>query len=335
MTKHPTLFIIPIYNIQIDQPLGDSYQINNGLYLSNDKDFIESLITERFKRIIGGLEYSGLTEYSDCVAYSISQEEVTSSNIDDFLTQKIMFTKAFLKELWMIKDHAANLALGYVQVPYYKPSGLHIPITKDGMVHSNQYSLSNYSLANGRTDNIIYSIDEIAQAVKYGVDRKIAKLGESSNSTKYLNLISRISRATYFLGLARVLPDLGLRIAQYCSVLECLFASDNHELKHKLSERTALFLSDDANKRKEIYDVVSDSYKIRSKVIHGDKLSSKHAEKLEGISVECDNIIRMVMIKLQETPELDKFFREVNTNSVKKEFDLYFLDKILESSEGK
>jgi hypothetical protein len=52
---------------------------------------------------------------------------------------------------------------------------------------------------------------------------------------------SRISRATRFIGSARLDRHPAIKVAHYCSALESLFSTDSSELTHKLSERVALF----------------------------------------------------------------------------------------------
>lgn len=69
--------------------------------------------------------------------------------------------------------------------------------------------------------------------------------------------------------IARSESVLPLKIMNYCSVLECLFTSDNTEVTHKVAERFARFIGKDFEDRKRLFKLVKDTYKIRSKAVHG------------------------------------------------------------------
>jgi hypothetical protein len=320
---------MPIFDIGFDHVIEEGYEINHGLRLTNDSEFIESLISPAVRNSIGNLEYQGLVGISKCIVYSIEKVKLNHETIDDYLCQKITLTQQFLKDLWMEKDHAANATLGFAISPYNIPSKIIQTYTIFPIVHSNSFSLLNYSLANGESPFITYSQKELESALLYGKGNEPMHYKDTLYSEKALNVASRTTRAIYFLDLARNMADLGFRISHYCSALECLFASGTTELKHKLGERIALFLSNDKEKRNEIYKTISTAYNIRSRVVHGDAVTKKMLKDLTSTSQECDRLIRLILQKIENSPELDKFYREVHSGNqrekINKEFEEYFL----------
>lgn len=66
---------------------------------------------------------------------------------------------------------------------------------------------------------------------------------KSSNSTRW-------DRAFYFILCARSAAILPMRIAFYCTSLECLFSTSNSEVIHRVSERVALFLGGQLKREK-------------------------------------------------------------------------------------
>jgi hypothetical protein len=50
------------------------------------------------------------------------------------------------------------------------------------------------------------------------------------------------------------------------------------------------------------------AYNIRSKTVHGDKLSSKDVERATELSTACDNFLRQTLIKIWSSQKLVELF---------------------------
>lgn len=116
------------------------------------------------------------------------------------------------------------------------------------------------------------------------------------------NEINRLERCFNFLSNARENPYLPLKIALYMSAFETLFATpeDKAEINHKISTRTAQYLSGDLAERKAITKKIKDAYNIRSTFFHGQAQSSKLADiaKIGVHSVIVDELLRKVLKKV-------------------------------------
>jgi hypothetical protein len=119
---------------------------------------------------------------------------------------------------------------------------------------------------------------------------------------------------------------VGVRIGAYVSCLEALFSTDSAELSHKLSERVAVFLSDDPEERVTIYREVKLAYAVRSKIVHGDEMEAKHHVKLLQISSSCDNLLRRVFVRVLKDEAAAKLLR-----AAKNDIDVFFLERTLGS----
>jgi Apea-like HEPN len=135
---------------------------------------------------------------------------------------------------------------------------------------------------------------------------------------------ARFSRFLYFLSGARIQEDISVRLSQYMTTLEVLFGTDPSELVHKLSERVAFFLGEDAPSRRRIFDIVRNAYKIRSKIVHGDAVAAKDIEKARDISSEVDQLVRKVGLKILADPELKERF-----NRNKENLEEYFTELVM------
>jgi len=90
--------------------------------------------------------------------------------------------------------------------------------------------------------------------------------------------------------------------------MESLLSSDPAELSHKLSERVALLLGKQLTDRKHIYATMKAAYSIRSKTVHGDKLSPNDVKRVTELSTTCDNFLRQTLIKIWSSQKLVELF---------------------------
>jgi hypothetical protein len=102
--------------------------------------------------------------------------------------------------------------------------------------------------------------------------------------------------------IARKKPDdkmIDLMIAA-----EALFLPESDELTYKLSMRTAYMLERSKQKRREVYSLMKDAYKIRSRIIHGatpvlpfkDRTSGQRYN-MQGFTVQVEELLRRALKK--------------------------------------
>jgi hypothetical protein len=133
-----------------------------------------------------------------------------------------------------------------------------------------------------------------------------------------------LARALKLLKQARATHEVPLKISNYVIILECLFCGDLGEISHKVSERTAMFVENEATARLDVYRFVSQSYKIRSRYVHGQPLPSKVKQPASLLSTaeQIDGIVRRALIKFV------KFHPEYITTKSEEERKNWF-DKML------
>ncbi len=327
MKSLKALFVAPIYNLKISEPLGEGLDLPFGLKLTNDKALINSLVSdEGFRSAIGEIEHRAITSIADAIVYSIKSCDLNTVDVDCHVSQELMYVTIFLLNMWHVKEHAADVQFGFIELPYSLRNSKVLRPYAPKIYHANTLTNSTYVLASGKKDVISFNRDELNRAIERGSNTKTVSYDDSLFTESMKENNTRMTLASYYMTLALGLPDLGLRITQYCSALESLFASGTTELKHKLSERAAMFIGENKKDKSQIYDCIAKAYNIRSRVVHGDFPSTSDIKKLNEISVGCDNILRRVFTKLFENEEYDKFYRIKQTESVKKEFELLFFN---------
>jgi hypothetical protein len=88
-------------------------------------------------------------------------------------------------------------------------------------------------------------------------------------------------------------------------VLEALFGADNgQEISYRLSQRAAFFIGNSSEESKDIFKKVKSSYTVRSKTIHGMRLSKLTPEKSEESILIAEEVIRKSLKKIFSNDEL-------------------------------
>lgn len=328
-----TLFVTSVFKLKINENLRSGIEFYDGIKLTNDFEFISQLITKDLKNAIGELEFNCLTGKADCVFYSIKEVNVNANNVDRLLCDFMANCKIFLNDLWLIKDNCADLMMGYVEFPYFKPSFILTPITTTPTIHSNCLN-GGYTLADGKYETKVeYSIEELHDGINLFKNDNITRIPfhESSQlNTFHKNNFSRISLSHILTKTARVQTDLVIKVSQYSNALEALFSSESSELTHRLAERISFFLESEFTKRIELYNQVKTIYSIRSIAAHGLLINKQKLKELESISINADNLLRRLFIKIHNEKELDYLFRK-RTNDNNRLMNEYFQKLIFNS----
>ncbi len=314
------LFITNVESLKIATNLGRGDKITDKIFITNDRPFIEDLLTPAFGQIAGSLEAYYLRN-SEAVAYSI---EETPSSLDHeaaiaFILERLAEVRVFLQMLWMVKDNSVNIDLGYLEYPY-----------KDNKAFKTNVSRNSFAnvFSTAAAEDLVteFTRDELRMArhllrdLKMTIDRR----PQIAADERY----TRFDRAFYFVQAARASSDLGVKIANYCICFETLFSTDSQEISHKLAERIACFLEKTSAPRLDLFHSIKKSYAIRSRVIHGGKGSSRLREQLKEGSISCDNILRRILVRILNDPSLQRYFREPIPD---KDAEEYFVSLVLGS----
>ncbi len=329
MIKSNALLICHVDNIEFPEDLGNGIDIGKNIKLTNNRQTISNLLNDDFQLTIGKLESNSLSN-SKAVFYSIEKIEISEENHDEILCDFLAYCKLFLTELWLIKDHCADIMIGFVNYPFLQVnSSIKLP-TIPKTTHSN-------ILTGGFTDSqgnahkkVIFSKKDL-EMISLSDDFKNKVIVPFSESSKKYTLLEkgtpRLTLANLFLQMARYQHDLGVKISLYGTAFETLFSTDNTELSHKLSERIASFLGTNSESKIKLFAEVKSIYSIRSTVVHGSPLN-KTPQEIAKWSERADNILRLCLTKINSKKELDKFYRRIDHK--KEDFEDYLIALVFE-----
>lgn len=312
------LYITALSEVSIPEPLGSGFRVCEKYFLTNDSSIVAGLLTPQMQSVIGRLESHYLMTAPAAFycrppfesAYKTHEQALAALNTH------LRVTQAFLFALWFVKDHAINFELGFLKHPQPRK------VKEDG-VTSNALAVRVSNLE-GENPVTSLSLAELRAARKI-FDQFVP--AENQVFTKLPVDSIRFERATHFVSAARAASTMGIKVANYVTALEALFATDTQELSHKLSERVALFLGGSLAERLEIFTSVKAAYKLRSRVLHGDRLAKKDAASIAAIAKEVDAIARRALVQLLASPTLYELF-EGSSEAI----DAYFLNAVLEKN---
>ncbi|MDA2309888.1 hypothetical protein [Bacillus cereus group sp. MYBK35-2] len=212
----------------------------------------------------------------------------------------------FSNALWFVKDNSVT--------PYFATLSSDCEIEPESLRRNVYYSDSETKY----DTNISFTIAEINEAMKWYqelyklADKKKAEEINIDDNADLVNMSSFISfeipsfqRALYFLDNARRTDFLPAKIANYISILECLFAVSGNNT-HKVAERTAAFSGKNNEERIAIFENVVKIYNTRSLYLHGSEIKNDTQNSLPNASKIIDDIVRKVLIKIITVhPELN------------------------------
>ncbi|MCM2249576.1 MAG: HEPN domain-containing protein, partial [Geothrix sp.] len=213
---------------------------------------------------------------------------------------KLNQVKYFHNCLWVASDNSIDNELGFL-------------VVKNG----NKFQTCSNFIANNFSNAEGLHIPTKLTDDLFNISRKVFnafivnKAPGDPSTTNFQKNVPRLYRAHYSIQAARSAPDIAERIAFYCTALETLFSTNSAELSHQLSERTAVFLSNDPETRLEIYKNVKAAYSIRSKSVHGDVIKNTN-EQLMETSKSIDEILRACFVTAISNREASQAFDSSN-----------------------
>ncbi len=305
-------FVTALIHLDISQDLGRGDKLDETTFITNSRLTISDLIDDHVSRIIGILESKAIRN-AKAVIYGTHTIPDDTSPLE-YLDHQLANLSNFQSTLWMIKDNSVTSELGY----------LIYDIRGASTVTSN-FLATKFSTATGKFVDVAFNREELRAARK--LYREAIIIDENPfliKGTRLSRETTRTERALYFLQTARNYYDLGLKIAAYCSGFEALFSTSQAELAHQLSERVACFVAEERSNRLPIYRQIKEAYGIRSRIIHGGILRPSAIDKLPDIASNCDEFMRMIMVKILRDDETRKVFE-----ARPEDLDEYMLTRLL------
>lgn len=296
------LYITALKNIKVSGEFGRGLVLGDTGFFTNDRTIVNGLLTQLFIRTIGTLEYNYLIN-SQAVIYSIRDIPDINSSEEGikYLNYNLALTQQFLMCLWLVKDNSVNCDIGFLEYPY---KGARPQISNN----SRSAYFSNSSL---KFEEVSFDREEIKKArdiYSNQISKRPPDTQVSGMDFLVLKDSTRMQRVWYFTQGARASPDLGIKISNYMTCFESLFSTDPSELSHKLSERVACFLGLTPAEKHEIYNDIKVAYKIRSKTVHGDRISKPSVAEIASISSRCDDLLRKAINKIWADQNLFNLF---------------------------
>ena len=303
-------FIQPTRGLKVQENLGGGISFSPQFYLTNDRTRIAKLIDPGIT--VGmGLHFTDDTLRSEAVFYL--EDDVSQADYDRGLfgvDEFVHYCMEFLLSVWTVKDHAIDLLPAILKISPPGKNPTH-------QVHS--FGQLNFN-ASGKSDPIEFSLEEIRIACKYNQDwvqkltrqsgPKTISAAPSQAQTNFQSGSSRLFRFLCLLDRARTIPDLGVKIGLLCGGMESIFSSGSSEITHRVGERVAFFLEADGEKRKQVYDRVTEAYGIRSAVLHGDQIGKEKLPKLSDVCVQTEEILRQSFRKIILDPDKFRLFTD-------------------------
>ncbi|MUV07186.1 hypothetical protein GOP80_08330 [Planococcaceae bacterium Storch 2/2-2] len=327
------LFFAPIHNMNFGpgerRKLGEKGISVSNYYQSVKKILNSNIVTEN----IGTFD---LNEFNwDSVSYYIAKgkisgfDEQKESRIGVELIVSLMKeAETFLSEIWYEEDNGAYLRNVFLII-YNRD-------LSDGYLYRrgsiNQFTLSSKSesflVKEQSIRNTLEKFDRLLPAL-VEVDKFKGLFPEDMSCVKYDPIATAFyrkgtmseERAFLNIYLARISIIPQIKISFYMIALESMLASNEKNLRKKISYRSALLVSRNEQEVEKYLLLSKEAYDIRSKSLHGDDLKKEQlqSEIMYEISNEMDTLLRKVFQSERVgTTEKRKLIQELDEEYNKK-----------------
>ncbi len=304
------IFITALLDLKIKGVLSNPVKITENTFLTNNSNHIEKFLKQNARISIGSIETGLLLNGSPVIFRELDVDGVPESHIElqDFFRDAL----AFLTALWMFKDNSVNFELGFA----ISQKKLHI--------HSNSMAF-HYWTKTGEKDPMLIDQDLLGDvASKCFNNFRGIKTKDEPVSVYQQKSTSRLNVAVSLLQQARSTSDLGVKIANYCSFFESILSTSSSELSHQMAERAAFFLRNKPTERLAHYKRSKRAYAVRSKIVHGDKISNGQLKDILDIADHCDEMARELLSLSLDNKEFNDALKS-NSND---DLDNLMLNKI-------
>lgn len=188
---------------------------------------------------------------------------------------------------WSMQDNAAQLArLAHLTLWLVRPTSLTF-----GMVADAEQQGPEWITRNITPYSQVYPMPESSHEEHTGADLETARALFQALQSATLNGPLQIAA----LITTKALIDLTweIRFLLMWLVMECLFGpKDGREISFRISQRVALFLEKDEAKARELFEQVKESYRWRSKIVHGFRLEKLMDEKSRSLLQDLERLVR-------------------------------------------
>ena len=246
--------------LDIDGSLGRGIQFVDKFFITNDKNYIRSIVDSRSVEQIGTLEYNFLMEGP--IAY-FKIDELDESAFWQTSVNLLNVLSNFENSLWLSQDSCVGHEVGF--------------ICNDRRVTSVRHG-GHLTLASGLTEPLHCSaaaFSEIVRQIRPGIQKIDFSKTYKTHNTKS---VSRSWLALHLIGYAQQTVFIPNKIAFYCSAIEALLSTSQAELSHQIAERVSVLTKDNGS-RIETYRFMKKCYGLRSKYIHGATVSLTKSDK--------------------------------------------------------
>lgn len=179
--------------------------------ISNEEQFLKDFFTQETVSIVGAGN-SVSTMKMKTYIYNVFTVSKDTFKEEQLLSYLLKCCTILSNALWLIKDNSVRFNIGHLK---YTDN---ITVT----VHSN-FVNSIYTNLIGEKNTTKFSREEIIEAIKYF--SFFFNLYSKSKKDEDIHAeVDRMTRAFYFIDLARKNYNIGMKISLHCSAFECLFS---------------------------------------------------------------------------------------------------------------
>ena len=295
------VYVTSFRQLELPERLRGDVRLLPFINITNDSAVRARLLTDEFSHFAGAIELGHLRAAPNLVFGELGASEMGGLPPDRFLVMLLLWIGGLFDNAWLLKDHAMRCEGAYLT---------HRPVGGRATWTSN-FLPTRPSLADGTVDHTItMSADELKAWSQKNAHVESYLHDADSGRFRFMMQkgFARSGRAMRFVKAARSAPDLAFKIAHYCGALETLLTTENAELAHKLSERSALLLGRRGYDRLTVFRTVKKAYGVRSKLVHGDTLQARQVEELPSIAVRLDEYLRTILNAIFESDSLQRVF---------------------------
>jgi hypothetical protein len=306
-------YVTAINHLKIASDLGRGDKLDDSTFITNNRSIISKLVDQRVIPVMGTLEWSAISE-AKTVIYGRYEIDSNAQDSIAFLTSRLFWTKFLFHALWLVLDNAADNDLGF------------LICDADGVpTVSSNFIATGISKADGTM--VVTEISRQQLQTARSLYRKFSLDGRAgmNYTTRLVKHSNRLERALYHIQGARHSSDIALKLVNYCTAAESIFASSSPqgELAHQLSERLACFLEGPGRSRVETYNLFKRAYRFRSRVTHGAAIADKELEEVKRLSFICDDMLRRSIRRLLDDEDLIERFE------LEDKFNDFFITSLL------
>lgn len=273
-----------------------------GVNLSNDIDSVlNGIDKQKLINSIGTIGFSALCREklffffdSQYVNTEITRHQFALNTLESGHLK----CKHFMSLLWLIKDCSVFSATGIIYDFLENDNAtnnLDKTITNDSFQYDEVYISTQDIIDLVAIYMKLNSLSEIVTIARPAVSQGAnVAFGAYVDYTK----LNRIDRAMIMIAEARSTSLLPLKISFMVAALECLFTTSGGEVTHKVSERTAFYLSEEHPDKIKTNETVKAAYTIRSNYLHGQNIKrNTKRETLVEMSTKTGDLLRLLLKK--------------------------------------